>query len=46
MILDSLRSRIKAYQQKTQAPWHIIEQDYMLSWILLGISKTPTVRGH
>jgi len=42
--MKSLRVRLKEYQNKTQAPWHIIEQDYSLSWILLGISLTPLLR--
>lgn len=44
--MKSLRVRLKEYQNKTQAPWHIIEQDYSLSWILLGISLTTLLRNN
>jgi predicted nucleotidyltransferase component of viral defense system len=46
MTLDRLQARLKAYQQKTHAPWHIIELDYVIFWILLGISKTPTLHNN
>lgn len=44
--MKPLQARLKEYQTKTQAPWHIIEQDYILSWVLLGISLIPVLRNN
>ncbi len=39
-----LRREIHAIRQKTGIGWDIIEQDYVLSWMLLGISKIDILK--
>jgi predicted nucleotidyltransferase component of viral defense system len=36
-----LKTRLQEQEKKTKAPWDKIEQDYVLSWILEGISLVP-----
>jgi predicted nucleotidyltransferase component of viral defense system len=36
-----LKTRLQEQEKKTKAPWDKIEQDYVLSWILEGITLVP-----
>ena len=35
-----LRTRLQEVQRELGTPWEIIEKDYLLSWILAGLSQT------
>lgn len=39
-----LKTKLQHYKDVTGAKWEIIEQDYLLSWILAGIASLPTLR--
>ena len=39
--LRPLRTRLQEARQRYGNPWHIVERDYLLSWILAGISQVP-----
>lgn len=36
-----LRTRLQEARQRYGNPWHIVERDYLLSWILAGICQVP-----
>lgn len=40
----SLRFKIKNHAERTGIKWEIIEQDYILSWVLAGISQIPDLK--
>ncbi len=42
--MKSLRVLLEAYQKQAAVAWHLIEQDYALSWMLYGISQIPLLR--
>ena len=39
-----LRTRIQEARRRLGIPWEALERDYLLSWILAGISRTPVLR--
>lgn len=39
--LRPLRTRLQEARQRYGNPWHIVERDYLLSWILAGICQVP-----
>lgn len=39
-----LKTKLQNYKNSTGAKWEIIEQDYVLSWILAGIASSPDLR--
>jgi len=39
-----LKTKLQHYKDATGAKWEIIEQDYLLSWVLAGIASLPTLR--
>lgn len=39
-----LKAKLQQYKDSTGAKWEIIEQDYLLSWILAGITSLPSLR--
>ncbi len=39
-----LRIRLEEARKRTGLPWEILEKDYILSWILAGISRVDTLR--
>ena len=43
MMGKSIYSLISQSHQSTGIPWHVIERDYLLSWILAGISQVPVL---
>ena len=40
----NLRAKIKEHTERTGIKWEIIEQDYILSWVLAGIALEPTLK--
>ena len=42
-MIKSAYSLILQVHQSTGIPWHVIERDYLLSWILAGISQVPAL---
>ena len=39
-----LRTRLQEARRHLGIPWEALERDYLLSWILAGISRTPVLR--
>lgn len=39
--MKPLRIRLQEARQQTGLPWEVLERDYLLSWILAGISLDP-----
>lgn len=39
--MKPLRTRLQEARQRLGIPWEILERDYLLSWILAGISQHP-----
>ena len=39
-----LRTRLLEARRRLGVPWEVLERDYVLSWVLAGISQTPTLR--
>jgi uncharacterized protein len=37
--MKPLRTRLEEERQRTGVPWNVLERDYVLSWILAGISR-------
>ena len=42
-MVKSAYSLISQAHKSTGIPWHVIERDYLLSWILAGISQVPAL---
>lgn len=42
--MKPLRIRLEEARQRTGIPWEILERDYLLSWILAGISQSEPLR--
>ncbi len=39
--MRDLRSRVEEARAKHRVPWHVLERDYVISWILAGIAAVP-----
>lgn len=39
-----LRIRLQEARRRLGIPWEVLERDYMLSWVLAGISQAPALR--
>ena len=39
-----LRTRLQEARGRLGIPWEVLERDYLLSWVLAGISQTPALR--
>ena len=39
-----LRNRLLAARKRLGLPWEVLERDYLLSWILAGITQTESLR--
>ena len=39
-----LRTRLQEARRCLGIPWEALERDYLLSWILAGVSRTPVLR--
>ncbi len=42
----NLKARLHAHSQKRKVKWEIIEQDYILSWVLEGIASVPDLKNN
>lgn len=42
--MKSLRTRLDEARRTLGIPWEVLERDYLLSWILAGISRTGSLR--
>lgn len=42
--MKPLRTRLQEARQQTGLPWEVLERDYLLSWILAGISRVDALR--
>lgn len=40
----SLKSILEKERSCLQVPWAVLEQDYLLSWILWGIQSVPELK--
>ena len=39
-----LRTRLLEARRRSDTPWEVLERDYLLSWVLAGISRTGALR--
>ena len=39
-----LRTRLQEARRRLGLPWEVLERDYLLSWVLAGISQVPVLR--
>ena len=39
-----LRTRLQEARQRLGMPWEVLERDYLLSWVLAGISRVPVLQ--
>jgi len=42
--MKPLRTRLQEMRQRSGLPWEVLERDYLLSWILAGISRVDVLR--
>ena len=42
--MKTLRTRLQEARRDLALPWEVLERDYLLSWILAGISHVPALR--
>ncbi len=42
--MKPLRIRLQEERKRLGLPWEVIERDYLLSWILAGISRVDSLR--
>jgi len=42
--MKPLRTRLQEMRQGSGLPWEVLERDYLLSWILAGISRVDVLR--
>jgi predicted nucleotidyltransferase component of viral defense system len=42
--MKPLRIRLEEARKRTGLPWEILEKDYILSWVLVGISRVDALR--
>lgn len=42
--MKPLRAQLEQARKESDIPWEILERDYLLSWILSGISRIDTLR--
>ena len=42
--MKPLRTRLQEARRTLGVPWEVIERDYLLSWILAGVSRVETLR--
>ncbi len=39
-----LRTRLQEARRRLGIPWEVLERDYLLSWVLAGISRVPVLK--
>lgn len=42
--MKPLRVRLETARKQLGLPWEVLERDYLLSWILVGIGQVDTLR--
>ena len=42
--MKPLRNRLQEVRKRLGTPWEILERDYVLSWLLAGISQVDALR--
>ena len=42
--MKPLRNRLQEARKRVGLPWEILERDYVLSWLLAGISEIEALR--
>ena len=42
--MKPLRSRLQVMRERLGVPWEILERDYILSWLLVGINHVKSLR--
>ena len=42
--MKPLRTRLEEARKRLGIPWEVLERDYLLSWVLAGISQVPSLR--
>lgn len=45
-MMKPLRMRLQESRDQLKAPWEVLERDYLISWILAGISQVESLRAH
>ena len=43
--MKPLYTRLQEARRRLGVPWEVLERDYLLSWVLAGISQVATLRG-
>ena len=43
-MMRPLHTRLQEARQRLGLPWEVLERDYLLSWVLAGIARTPALR--
>lgn len=43
-VLKPLRRRLLEARKRLRAPWEVLERDYLLSWVLAGITNVDSLR--
>ena len=43
-MMKPLRSRLQEARKQLGVPWEVLERDYLLSWILAGVSRVEILR--
>ena len=42
--MKPLRTRLQEARRRLGTPWEVLERDYLLSWMLVGIGEIPVLR--
>jgi predicted nucleotidyltransferase component of viral defense system len=42
--MKPLRARLQEARQRLVLPWEVLERDYLLSWVLAGITRVDSLR--
>lgn len=43
MAITELEERLRKIRWRTNVQWHVLERDYLLSWVLAAISQVPSL---
>lgn len=43
--MKPLRTRLQEARQRLGIPWDVLERDYLLSWLLVGVARVESLRG-
>lgn len=42
--MKPLRTRLQEARKRLELPWEVLERDYLISWVLAGISRVDSLR--